>query len=129
MIIYETPNITRTLYSDKDYMHQQWLGYTKPEDWRKSQLMLISQIRDHKIIKIISDTRKLSVIPIEESEWMAQEIIPLLSDNGLEFLAIIQPKDNFTKMAVDVFKAEAQKHITIKYFKTFEEAEKWIVEK
>lgn len=127
MIIQDEKVVKRVYKEQNRCLYQTWLGYTSSEEWKRLNLQLLDIFDIHDINKVLADSFSQCNVSKEDSIWTADVVMPELVTRGLSFVAMLVPKDEFAKMAIDKFKYLTEGNCTIKYFDDYKEAEKWLL--
>ncbi len=128
-------NIFNETYLKVDYHEENncliaiYNGYINSENWRKYHNILIDFFKNNDAKKILVNTKKLGIVPKNDVDWTSEYVTPILTENGLQYVAFVIPDDEFAKMTTDTYVNEAKNLLTIKYFDNLEKAEEWIFEK
>lgn len=75
----------------------------------------------------IGDTRDIGVISLEDQAWIDKEWFPKFLATGVRFMAVVQPRDAVSKLAVKsiVSKVPGTK-LTVFNCASLEEAQEWM---
>lgn len=72
------------------------------------------------------DARDIGVVSREDTEWVAENILPKMSAAGLRKEAFIVPKSALGRMTVKNYQSKAGEVIQIQVFGTPTEAKSWL---
>jgi hypothetical protein len=87
----------------------------------------LSLLSRHKTSKWLSDDRMHVVFTTKDVEWSKNDWFPRALDAGWKYWAIVQPENEIGKLNLEQFTFDySRKGITIKIFKTPEEAYEWL---
>ncbi len=128
MIIVEKPYLKLEYDETMRCIIQHWKGFAKSAEFREGINKSLEFFKQKKVDKIISDTKNLSLVKKEDTDWVAREVTPAMVKQGLKYMAFIVPSSVFTQLSVDNYKTEANKAVTIRYFDQLAEAKAWLSE-
>lgn len=104
-----------------------WNGYVSSQEFRYINENFLEFAREHKITKMIRDTRNFTILSPADRKWFAEYMIPQFHAIGIRFSAIIIPNNQISKLLVEELVKHANVHkIQVKYFSTLEEAKSWL---
>ncbi len=126
MNIYNEKYLKADYYEDKECIFAVWKGFTSSKDWRKYHHLLINFLKNNKVSKILSDTKDHTLVPKKDIDWAVDYVTPILIENGLKYLAMIIPDDDFGKMTTDTYVNKAKNLFNVKYFDNLKKAKDWI---
>ena len=107
---------------------QHWKPYSGSANFREGINKSVEFFKNNKDVKsIISDTTVLGPSLKKDSDWIAQEINPILIGNGLSKIAFVVPKSAFANLAVENFKDQSQAVLQVQYAESVESAKEWII--
>ncbi len=128
MILIEKPYLILEYDEALQCIVQYWKGFAKSGEFREGINKSLEFFKQKKVDKIISDTKNLSLIKKEDTDWVAKEVTPAMVKQGLRYMAFIVPSSVFTQLSVDNYKTEAGKSVTIRYFDQLNDAKTWLSE-
>ncbi len=126
MEIINKDNIKFVYNKEKARVYEVWNGTVDTKDWREAHVQLVEFSKKEKITTIISNTQELGILKKADADWASEVTTPLLIKNGLKALAFVVSANIFSNMAVKEFANITTAELQIKYFKTTEDAEKWL---
>lgn len=127
MIINEFPGCTLEYNEELKCLIQKWSGFSGSENFRNTILATLNFFKENnEVLYIISDTRNHKVVVREDTNWVAQEINPLLIKNGLKKIAFLMPEVMTAKISVEKFSEKSEETLQIKHFSTMDQAINWI---
>ncbi len=125
MILYSTSKVSIRLVEEQEYIEQSVKGFISSDELKTFQNELLGQCKQHKVEKILCDTRELKVVRSEDMAWMVSNIRPYLQQCGIRYFAIISPQNVFGQIAVNLF-TESDGSMQIRLFETKEQAVVWL---
>ena len=129
MLIEDKPHCKIEYDPETKCVTQTWKGYAKSKEFRESLLATVEVFKNHDATAIISNTRDSRVVDQVDAEWVADEMNPILIQNGMKKIAFVVPQDVLAQWSIDHFfrKAKSQT-LEASAFKSIGEAEAWIRE-
>ncbi len=94
--------------------------------FREGIIQTLKAVEKYHTKKLLSDTRKHAVVTLNDSTWVAKEIVPKLISAGLKYHAMVLPESIFGKMAIDNYQANVNNNLFIQNFKSREIAIQWL---
>ena len=128
MIVYSKPYVTIERNDELKCLIQNWKGFAVSEKFREAINASLIQFKQGEEDKIISNTKDFSLVKKEDTDWVAQVIMPQLVQHGLRYMAFVVPSNIFSQLSVDNFKEEAGTVVNIRYFEDLESAKEWCAE-
>lgn len=125
-VLFEKPYLTIIYDEELNCIQQNWKGFAKSQDFREGILKSLQFFKDKKADKILSNTKELSIVKKEDTDWVAKDITPALVSNGMKKMAFIVPSNAFAQMSVNNFKEDANKIVSIRYFDDIQKAKEWM---
>jgi len=126
----KTPNCEIEYLEDIQCVIQHWSTYSGSANFREANNKTVDIFKTKKrVTKIISDSLVLGVVKKEDTDWVAEDINPVLIKLGLKKIAFIVPDSVFAQIAVDNYKIEAKGALAVRYFKNMPDALSWIKDK
>lgn len=123
---------------DNNILYHVWLDKVKGNMFRDGLLKVldiyINLKKEQPLIHWLGDTRKLSVLPMDDQKWLDEIWNELLFvEAGVKTHAVIIGDDAFAKYAMEKFKKTmneryAEQKIKLETFKDEEEAYEWFRE-
>ena len=127
MIVFTEKYIKLEYIEEHQCIIEHWKGYLSSEEWKYyHDEILLPFVKKNKVLRVISDTKQLSVICKEDAEWLTAVFLPKLVKEGVKYVVFVIPDDLFTKISVDNFREGAEKLVIVKYFLELVEAQNWI---
>lgn len=124
MIIFNRNYLTIEVDKENDCLLQSWKGFATPEQFREGILKALEIFKDHKVSRMISDTKDQAVVRKEETEFAAS-LVPEFVKSGLKTFAFVVPSNVFTQFSLNNFKKQSDSLLSIQYFDKMEDAKKW----
>jgi hypothetical protein len=123
MEIFTHENAVLTYNSETFELLQSWKGYVPTELFRQVIDATVAQVRQHKVLFLISDTSEQKVVSSSDAEYAASVMSGMI-DNGLKAMAFVIPKNVFTKFSLKKF-SDAGHQDVVAYFDSLSDARKW----
>ncbi len=132
MQVYQSPYLQINLYLEDSLIELIWLPATKDittEEYKNEHVELLKVVLEHKIVKVLANTKDLgSVVTPEVQEWMNENIFLPAMENGFNKIAIILSNEFFTQLSIQqAMEEEIGQRITTRYFDELEQAREWIL--
>ncbi len=124
MIILEKNYLVLEVDKNHDCLIQHWKGFATSEQFRDGVLKALDAIKQHRVARMISDTKNQAIVKKEESDFAAS-LVPEFIKNGMKSFAFVVPSSVFTQLALDKFKKESTS-FPIQYFDDLDKAKEWI---
>lgn len=104
-----------------------WNEFMFSDEYRESNLEVLEKLKGQTMRKLIRDTSKLNIIAVKDQQWFLENIVPGLMAAGLQYAAVVLPKEQLTKMAVqDIAGRVTPKGVETRLFATLDEAKAWM---
>ena len=112
----------------------EWIGkrFMPSESFRESEeksLEFYRQFRDdYQGLQWYVDARNIGPVSTEDTQWVADEILPQFAQLGLKKEGFVVPKSAIGKLTVKNYISKAGETIEIKVFDTVEGVKNWLKE-
>ncbi len=128
MELFKTDYLSIAHETSDNIIQMNWTTTPSSPEFRKGMGELINAIRETKCGKVVTDTRKLGAISPEDQEWSATEWATEAIKTGYRKLAIVMPEDVFGLMSVEdtMNSVQSDQLVSFGYFRTTDEAKKWL---
>lgn len=121
--------ITELIFSDvaEGIFCDKWFGYLNAEEYKEIMSgALLEYFVRCKCIKKICDTQNLIIgMDAETSVWFKEKFLPILIKAGLQYNAIVIPKNNYARQSMDYFEQNLE-HKYAMPFPSFDIAMCWM---
>lgn len=100
----ELSNDFAHFYQLKDYPHillQEWKGFCMPQELKAGHQKVIDLVTEHHFTHLISVIVELEGSFDEVNEWFLKEFNPKMVELGMNYEAIIQSKNLFSKLSAE----------------------------
>jgi hypothetical protein len=130
MKLYEDEFITLSI--DESVPCLEWIGkkFMSSEEFRLSEeksFQFYKQFKGkHSRLEWFVDARNIGPIATEDTQWVAEKILPQFAAAGLKKEGFVVPTSAIGKMVVRNYMSNAGKVIEIQVFGTVEEAKNWL---
>lgn len=128
MVLYSKPYVTIERDDQLKCLTQNWKGFATSEKFREAINATLNIFKQGGIEKLISNTKDFSLVKKEDTDWVAQVVIPQMVKHNLRYMAFVVPSNVFSKISVDNFKEEADKVVSIRYFDDLNKALEWFTQ-
>jgi len=95
---------------------------------RKRMELMHQETRRHKLLHMLTDSRKAGPVLDEDVVYFRSEVLPEMEQAGVRFLAIVRPTSVFTRMTVQEMTQNARL-LTVREFDSVREAREWLKSK
>jgi hypothetical protein len=112
----------------------EWYGkrYMPSNEFRESEEKSLQFFKEYKAkhpnLQWFVDARDIKVIPEEDTEWVANVILPQFASSGLKKEAFVVPKSAFGQVAIENYTSAAGETIEIEVFDEASKAKAWLKE-
>ncbi|MBL6446687.1 hypothetical protein JMN32_10215 [Fulvivirga sp. 29W222] len=107
-----------------------WLAPAKPEFFKTGMIEVTRSLRHFNTTKVIWDTRKLGILPLETQNWLANIWIYEAIKSGYMYAAFYTPKDFHAELAsgktMNTCINNCANARRAAFFDTLEQAKEWI---
>ena len=90
--------------------------------------LLHREAKRHKLIHMLTDSRKAGPVLDEDVEYFRLTVLPEMERAGVRFLAIVRPTSLFTRLTVQEM-TESASLMTVRGFDSVREAREWLKSK
>ena len=114
---------------DDQCIHVDWRAWATTEEIRTALERGLKALREHHATRWLADCLRRRVIQEDAQEWLDQSWLPRARSLGLRRLAVVLPRSEVSKGAVEDLVAKyAAADVETRKFATVEEARSWLVE-
>ena len=110
-------------------LYSEWLRQPTSQEYRAATTIFAICLREKGIAYWLQDTNNLGEVPVEDLNWVLQELVPVAASSGLQKLARITADDGnlalFMNMAHQM-QVKLNAAIEVQQFKTYREAAAWL---
>ena len=125
--IFDSDSMAILYYPDKKILVQETLKFTTTEERRKALEAGLKMIEQDRVTKWLTNNKSGSAIPQEDIDWGINEWFPRAIKAGLQYWAVILPEKAVGKLSgKKMVDALVERGITVKTFRTEEDAVKWL---
>lgn len=122
---------TYNIYFDKSInsVVMEWHGYATSRQFKEGTELMLNTLIKNNGCKVLADIRDMTLIGIEDQQWINDIFLPRATKFGFRAIAIIKPQSYFNKIAVETisYKVDREK-LTINFFEDINEAKTWLKE-
>jgi hypothetical protein len=131
--LYEFRNAYLHLIVDESIklLYSEWLRPPSSQEYRDAATIYACCLREKGIAYWLQDTNHLGKVPVEDLQWVLQELVPVAAASGLKKLARITADDSNLALFMESAsqkQAKLNAAIEVQQFKTYREAAAWINE-
>lgn len=120
---------TYNIYYDNtlDVVVMEWRGYATSHQFREGTELMLNTLIQNKCTKVLADIRSMTIIGMEDQQWLERDFLPRAIRFGFKMIAIITPASYFNKIAVEnvSYKVD-KKHLGIHFFDSVEQGKDWL---
>ena len=110
-----------------DCVWMEWKQFVKGKEFREGLDEGLGLLKEKGATRWLADTRKLSVLDMEDQDWTIVHWFPRAIRAGLERMAIVRPTKAVAMMSVnDVMRKADLRGLAVAYFDSLEDARAWI---
>lgn len=115
-------------YDDsKDCVAMDWDGYSTSAQFKEGTEIMLTLIKAKNTSKILADMKDMVLISMEDQFWVANELLPRLSEAGVKMLAVVNPHYYYGKVAIESLTVKTNEaSIACKIFHNLETAKQWL---
>ena len=104
-----------------------WRGYATSAQLRAAYNNFLKLVQDCGVNKGLSDNRGMTMLSLEDQEWINKDFLPRLLKTGFKYSAVIVPASHFARIGVEnVVQNIQQDEIQVRYFPTVDKAKEWL---
>lgn len=127
MTIIDNDFLSLWVYPDKKIVHHQFHKFIYGQPFRDGLMRGAAEMKKYSIHKWLSDDRKNSAVPEEDTEWSQQVWVPEVMRAGWKYWAIVQPEKMVGKMNMKRHaKTFAEMGVTVEVFDDPDKAMRWL---
>ena len=115
---------------EKNYLLAVYEGFLKFDEFVDISEESLKLMKQYSIGKVLVDTYKLKVMPMENQLWIQEVWFPKAVQLGLQRIAFIKPENVFGEASAKAAneKAEVEMPVDIAYFSDRGQAENWLLQ-
>gem|GEM_PF-5501637 len=112
---------------DSRTVYEKWKGFTYGEELREAWRNAFRFFRQNGARRIILDVTDSKVIRREDTEWYFSKIFPLVYQQGIDAIAIIESKSPTSRFAIkSAYTNIGDKPVNVEFFSNSNDAIKWV---
>jgi len=113
-----------------DAVIMEWNGYATSAQFREGTELMLNTLIRNTCSKVLADIRNMTIIGMEDQNWMETNFLPRAIKFGFKKIALITPTSYFNKVAVEniSYKVDKEK-LRIHFFDDLEEGKEWLNKK
>ncbi len=130
MQLFDNNYVTISLDDTVPCLEKKNKKYMSSEAFRDSETkslnFYLQYKRKHPRLEWFVDARNVGAIPLEDTQWVMDEILPKFAAAGLTKEAFVVPTSAIGRVVVKDYEAKAGKRIQVKVFDSVEAAKNWL---
>ena len=127
MILYDKPHCKIYHYSDINTVHLDWNKHATREQFIEACDFALTVMVEKGAKKMIADNSKVSVVAMENQNWLTENWFPRALEKGFQYSAVIFSNDAFVKFAVKRIENNINdKLFVVHYFEALQPAKDWL---
>lgn len=116
-----------------DEAHQivvmEWNGYATTEQFREGTELMLNLLIRHRCTKVLADTRRMTLISMDDQQWLERTFLPRAIQFGFEKIAILLPTSYFNKVAIANISSKIdRKKLNMHFFEAADDAFAWLAD-
>lgn len=105
----------------------EWRGYATSQEFKEGTELMLNILMKHGTFKVLADIKDMTIISLEDQEWLNTVFLPRATQFGFKAIAIVKPDHYFNRVAVESISYKVdQNKLAITFFENVEDARKWI---
>lgn len=120
---------TYNIYFDENInsVVMEWHGYATSRQFKDGTELMLNTLIKHGASKVLADIKDMTLIGMEDQQWINEVFLPRATKFGFKAIAIIKPHNYFNKIAVETISYKVDKeNLTINFFDNIEDAREWL---
>lgn len=81
-------------------LYQEWQGFVAGKPLREAHEATVQLLRQHRLSRVLADTRQMRVIPRADQQWIMDSFFPRAIAAGYRHVAVVQAEDTFNQTSV-----------------------------
>lgn len=125
----ETTTKAYSIYYDADIhsVVMEWKGYSNSSEFKEGTELMLNTLIKHDTFKVLADIKDMTLIGMEDQEWINKVFLPRATEFGFKVLAIVKPQHYFNQVAVESISYKVdQNKLSIQFFDDLENAKEWL---
>jgi hypothetical protein len=109
-------------------VHLDWTSKMAPNPgFMEACNFALNLLEEYKASKMIADNSKVTVVAVENQNWLTEKWFPLALEKGFRYSAVILADDAFVKYAVRKIENKINNEMfVVQYFNSTEDAMIWL---
>lgn len=83
------------------------------------------EIKNFPKLHMLTDSRLAGPVLDEDVAYFKQHVMPEMEEAGIRYLAVVMPKNKFTRLTIKEMTEEARS-MTVRYFEDIQQARRWL---
>ncbi|MDY6835170.1 MAG: hypothetical protein SVY53_10270 [Chloroflexota bacterium] len=136
VVLHYDANIRIRLDRSHGFIEYEWMGHVQNDQFRELLEEILDYCVEHRCNKVLSDVRKMQVIPKEAQRWVVADWLPRMMQHGVSTFAVVEPKTGITSTSPQTVHRDTPDHtednrdtsddMTFAIFHDILEARDWI---
>lgn len=125
----ETTTKAYSIYYDQDInsVVMEWKGYSNSSEFKEGTELMLNTLIKHNTFKVLADIKDMTLIGMEDQEWINKVFLPRATEFGFKVLAIVKPQHYFNQVAVETISYKVdQNKLAIQFFDSLDNAKEWL---
>jgi hypothetical protein len=105
----------------------EWSGYATSSQFREGTELMLESVKENNSTKVLADIRDMTIIGMDDQQWLEKDFLPRAIAAGFKTLAIIWPVSYFNKVAIETISYKVDKEkLTISFFDNQRSAKEYL---
>ena len=120
---------TYNIYFDREMeaVVMEWHGYATSRQFKEGTELMLNTLIKNNGSKVLADIRDMTLIGMEDQQWINEVFLPRATKFGFKAIAIIKPLSYFNKIAVETISYKVDKDkLIINFFDDLGDAKEWL---
>ena len=129
MIEWEDPFVRIKADRKAGLLVVQWKAFPPSAHYRTMLDKALDLMREHKLRYFLTDQRLRGPILHDDERWLLDDWTPRFNALDVQRAGVVQSEDYFNRIAVERFVGQAIPKVStvVKFFRTMEDAEGWLL--
>lgn len=130
MIVFDKPFCTIHYYKEGNVVHLDWNKHATRDQFVEACNYSLQVMEEKKASKMIADNSKVSVVAVENQNWLTENWFPRALQKGFQYSAVVVSNDAFVKFAVKRIENKIQDTLfVVQYFDHVDLAKEWLTQR
>jgi hypothetical protein len=129
MILFNKTYCTIHYYKESNVVHLDWNKRSTRDQFIEACDFSLNVMQETNAKKMIADNSKVSVVAVENQNWLTEKWFPRALKIGFQYSAVIVSNDAFVKFAVKRIENNINNNLfIIQYFNDLSLAKEWLAQ-